>query len=199
MDRDVPQVASLLVSNGRIEALGPHELVLSLAGAGTRRVDLEAQTVVPGFHDCHCHILGFGQTLDQVDLSADGVRTIADFKAALQRQAQHLERDDWLIGRGYDQNALKERRHPTRADLDQIPGGHPVMVYHTSGHALACNSRALKLAGISRSTATPPGGDIERDEHGEPTGVFKESPAMDLVRAAIPRPTVDQGADAIVR
>lgn len=199
MDRDVPRVESLLVANGRVEALGPLDLVQPQAGPDARHVDLDGQTVVPGFHDCHCHILSFGQTLTQIDVSADSVGTIVELAAALRPQVQHLEEGQWLIGRGYDQNALHERRHPTRADLDEITRDHPAVVYHTSGHALTCNSRALHLAGISSSTLTPSGGDIERDAHGEPTGVLKEAPAMDMVSNVIPRPTVEQGADAILR
>jgi predicted amidohydrolase YtcJ len=105
---------------------------------------------------------------------------------------------EWIIGRGYDQNTLAEGRHPTRADLDQVGGGRPVVLRHTSGHALTANSRALELAGITASTKTPDGGDIERDEHGEPTGVLKES-AMDLLEDAVPAPSRQEGAEAIVR
>lgn len=199
MDRDTPRVEALLVRDGRIAALGPRDLVEVRAEGYVRRVDLEGRTVVPGFNDCHCHILSFGLNLEQVDVGADTVRTIADIKHALGQRAQRSAEGEWVLGRGYDQNGLEERRHPTRRDLDEVSTRHPIVVWHTSGHALTCNSRALELAGLTAATETPSGGDIERDEHGEPTGVFKESPAMNLLSSQVPPPTLPQGAEAIVR
>jgi predicted amidohydrolase YtcJ len=199
MDREVPRAEALLVRNGRIAVLGPNDLVETQVGPATERVDLDGRTVVPGFNDCHCHILTFGLTLGQLDVGADAVRTIDDILRAVAERMRQLPDDVWIIGRGYDQNALEERRHPSRADLDTAGNSNPVVLWHTSGHALTCNTRALQLAGIRADTPTPPGGDIERDVHGEPTGVLKEMPATDLLNAAIPPPTVSQGTEAIIR
>lgn len=198
MDRSVPRVESLLVRDGRIAVLGRREDVEAQADRGTRRVDLAGGTVIPGFNDCHCHILSFGLTLQQLDVGADAVRTIEDIRRAVAERAQATG-EGWVVGRGYDQNALRERRHPTRFDLDEVSAGRPVVLWHTSGHALTCNSRALALAGISAATATPPGGEIERDSHGEPNGVLKESAATDLVARAMPAPTVEEGTEAVIR
>ncbi|GAC1324954.1 MAG: amidohydrolase [Chloroflexota bacterium] len=198
MDRTVPRVEALLVREGRIAALGPRQPVESQAPPSVRRVDLEGRTVVPGFHDAHCHILSFGLTLDQVDVSADSVTSIQDIQRSVGQRSQRTPPGEWVIGRGYDQNVLSDARHPTRSDLDEVAYGHPVVLWHTSGHALTCNSQALAIAGVHANTPTPHGGEIERSENGEPTGVLKEA-ATDLVSTAIPPPTLQQGGDAIVR
>jgi predicted amidohydrolase YtcJ len=199
MDREVPRAEALLVRNGQIAVMGPNDLVETQVGPATTRLNVDGMTIVPGFNDCHCHILSFGLTLGQLDVSADAVRTIEDIVRAVAERMRHMPDDAWLIGRGYDQNALEERQHPTRADLDRAGNSNPVVLWHTSGHALTCNTRALQLSGIGANTPTPPGGDIERDAHGEPTGVLKEMPATDLLNVAIPPPTVSQGTEAIIR
>src|SRR4029078_138835 len=95
----------------------------------------------------------------------------------------------WVLGRGYDQTLLAEDRHPTRADLDTAAPEHPVIIWHISYHGLVANSLALRMAGIDRDTEDVPGGEILRDEHGEPTGVFLEDPAMALVSEQLGQPT----------
>ncbi|MBV9282333.1 MAG: amidohydrolase, partial [Chloroflexi bacterium] len=199
MDPAMPRAEALLVRGDRIAALGRRDEVEPLADASTRRIDLEGGTVLPGFDDCHCHILSFGLTLDQVDVGPDVAGDIQDIRRAIARRAEGASEGEWIIGRGYDQNALAERRYPTRMDLDDVSRGHPVVLWHTSGHALTCNSRALELAAIGSDTPTPPGGDIERDEHGAPTGVLKEAPATDRLANVIPPPTIAQGTEAILR
>lgn len=188
---------ALLVRHGRIAAVGDRDEVDAATPAGTRRVDLRGLTVVPGFNDCHCHVLWLGMDLGGLYLGRDAVRTIADIRSAVRTRAASTRAGGWVSGAGYDQNALEERRHPTRADLDDVAGGRPVVLHHTSGHVLTCNSASLRAAGITRQTDTPPGGEIERDPTGEPTGVLKEA-AMDLVAHVLPAPTVEQGRDAVL-
>ncbi|MGI8828003.1 MAG: amidohydrolase [Chloroflexota bacterium] len=198
LDRFAPHAEALLARDGRIVALGPGSETESQASPATRRIDLGGRTVVPGFNDCHCHILGFGLTLDQIDVGTDAARNIGDIQHLVEQRARQTAEGAWVLGRGYDQNVLQEGRHPTCNDLDGSSHGHPVLLWHTSGHALSCNSSALELAVVHAGTSTPPGGDIERDEHGEPTGVLKES-ATDLVFNVVPPPAAEQGAEAIIR
>jgi predicted amidohydrolase YtcJ len=199
MDAATPRAEALLVRDGRVAGVGTREEMEEQVGPDLRRVDLAGGTVVPGFNDCHCHILSFGLDLARIDLGADAVSTIDEIKRAVAERARLAREGDWVLGRGYDQNALRERRHPTRFDLDEVSRDHPVVLWHTSGHALTCNSRALQLPGITAATPTPPGGDIQRDEHGEPTGVLLEAPAMDLLLTVLPAPSVAQGAEAIIQ
>src|SRR5690606_28443929 len=91
----------------------------------------------------------------------------------------------WVTGRGYNETALPEGRHPTRADLDIASAEHPIALTRTCGHMIVANSAALAAAGINRDTPNPPGGVIVRDESGEPTGLLQET-AMGLLNRAMP-------------
>jgi predicted amidohydrolase YtcJ len=196
MDESAPAAEAMLVRGDRIAAIGSLGEVEAAADRDTRRVDLEGQAVIPGFNDAHCHILSLGQNLRQIDVSADAVRAIGDVQRAVRERAGGTPLGEWVLGRGYDQNMLAERRHPTRQELDEATDRHPVVLWHTSGHVLTANSLALERAGITAETDDPPGGVVDRDEHGEPTGLLKES-AMELIGAAVPRPDVAEGAAAI--
>lgn len=189
---------SMLVRDGRVAAVGPLREMEAAAGTAVRRVDLSGLTVIPGFNDSHCHILWIGMNLRHLDVSRDAVRTIADIGRAVRARAANSPSDAWIEGTGYDQNALEDRRHPTRHDLDDAAGGRPVVLHHTSGHVLTCNTAALRAAGITAETDSPAGGEIDRDPAGMPTGVLKES-AMKLIADVLPAPTVSDGTDAIVQ
>ncbi len=194
----VAPAGALLIEGERIVAVGPSYQPEAQASPGARRVDLEGQTVVPGFNDSHAHILWVGLALEQVDVGVDAVNGIEDICRAVQARVRTTPTGDWVLGRGYQQTALREQRHPTRHDLDEISPDHPVMLRHTSGHVLTCNSLALQRAGITRETPSPAGGEIDRDQHGEPTGVLKES-TMDLIYDVIPPPSLGQGTEMILR
>jgi predicted amidohydrolase YtcJ len=96
------------------------------------------------------------------------------------RRDRELPEDAWLLGRGYNEQLLAERRQPTRWDLDLAAPNRPVALTRTCGHMIVGNSRALALAGVGRTTADPPGGEVDRDSSGEPTGLVKEN-AMGLL------------------
>lgn len=198
MDPATPRAEAMLVQGDRIAAVGSRQEVEAAARWGVRSVDLEGRTVVPGFDDCHCHILSFGLDLERLDVSPEAVRTIEDIKRAVAEKSQAAAEGEWILGRGYNQNVLAERRHPNRRDLDEVSGGRPVVLWHTSGHALTCNSAALQAAGVTAHTETPPGGEIEREADGRPNGVLKES-AMDLVDEAVPVPSQQLATDAVLR
>jgi len=196
MDASSPPAEAMLVVGDRIAAIGSRAEVEAAGVRTARRVDLEGRAVIPGFNDCHCHILGIGLNLQQVDVSADAVRTIGDIQRAVRERAGGTPAGEWVLCRGYDQNTLAERRHPTRSDLDGASDRHPVVLWHTSGHVLTANGPALERAGVTAQTPDPPGGAIDRDEHGEPTGLLKES-AMDLVGKVVPEPDLASGSEAI--
>jgi predicted amidohydrolase YtcJ len=187
MDPAMPTAAAVLIRGKSIQSVYADAVdVRDFAGA--RIVDLGGRTVVPGFNDCHMHILPYGLDLAQADLSvAAGVTDVPSLVAALKRWCEANPNSEWALGNRYDQNAFPGAAHPTRQELDAAFPDRPVFVMQTSKHAGAANSVALKLAGISRNTPDPEGGEIARDAAGEPTGVLLES-AVGLVTRRIPKP-----------
>jgi predicted amidohydrolase YtcJ len=187
MDTRRPRVSAALVAGERIAAVGEADDMRALAGNDARVIDLAGQTVVPGFNDAHCHALMFGLTLTQLDLKS--ARSIPDICTLVTDQARTQPAGTWIRGFGYDNNKLREHRHPTRSDLDAVAPLHPVVLVHTSGHMLVANSRSLELAGVHRDTPVLAGGRFVRDASGALTGLVQET-AQVLVTAAIPKPTV---------
>ncbi|MCC6728367.1 MAG: amidohydrolase [Chthonomonadales bacterium] len=194
-----PVVEALAIARGRVAAVGSAAALRSAAPPGARVVDLAGRTVTPGFNDSHMHVLPYGMDLAQADLSPRaGVRDIAGLVDALRRWAAAHPAADWVRGSRYDQNVFPGAAHPTRADLDAAFAERPVWVSQTSKHAGACNSAALRLAGVDQNTPDPDGGAIVRDEAGEPTGVMLES-AMGLVTRWLPKPGRAAMVEAIRR
>lgn len=179
---------SMAVRHGVIVALGDAAAVRAWQGPATRRLDLHGATVMPGLHDVHVHPL-FGGMLQKQCLIEQGA-TLAKLQARLRECAARLAPGEWLTGGQWDAPALGKPMD--KRQLDQVSGDHPTLLEDTSGHSSWVNSRALSLAGIDRNTPNPPGGIIERDAHGEPTGVLRESSAELLVKSRMPQPTPAQ-------
>ena len=194
--RDGPVGATALaVAAGRIVAVGSEHDVLNLQDPHTRIIDLEGGSLLPGFVDAHAHIWKIGHLLTTL-LDVRGATSLADLAGRLTGRAQALSPGAWLYGRGYNEAKFADGKGPTRRDLDAVVRDRPVVLMRTCAHIIACNSRALDLAGIGADTAAPAGGEIDRDERGEPTGVLRET-AIGLVLRHIPQPTPDEYADMI--
>ncbi len=187
MDPARPIAKSIAILQGRIVAVGSDQEALASA-PGARKIDLRGLTVVPGFNDCHMHILPYGLDLAQADLSlAEGVSDVPGLISKLCDWHEANPGSEWALGNRYDQNTFPGAAHPTRKDLDAAFPDRPVFVMQTSKHAGAANTVALRLAGVTRETPNPDGGEIVRDATGGPTGVLLES-AIGLVTRHIPRP-----------
>ena len=191
-----PPAAAVGIRNGLIVSVGRAEDVMSEAGASTRRIDLAGRTLVPGLNDAHAHIWKIGHLLTTM-LDLRGVEGIDDLTGRVRGFGQRLPEDAWLLGRGYNEAAMIERRPPTRADLDRAAPDRPVVLTRTCGHIYAVNSRALAAAGIGPDTASPVGGIVERDAAGQLTGLLHET-AMGLVTRVIPPPSADDYEAMIV-
>ncbi|MBN2238830.1 MAG: amidohydrolase [Dehalococcoidales bacterium] len=173
LDPKKPVADLLAVKDGRILYVGNAGDLASFQSPGTRIIDCENRTVVPGFNDAHCHIFSFLRKLISVDLSPDSVKSIPDIKQAIKEKAENTPRGEWITGTDYNDFYLPERRHPTRWEIDEVAPYHPVVLSHRSLHACVLNSRALELAGIGNETEEPPGGVIKRDlETGQPDGLL---------------------------
>ena len=172
--------------------------IRALAGPETVVEDLGGATVMPGLIDAHNHLLMTGQILQQVQLY--DCRSIDDILDRVRAAAERAAPGTWILGRGWDESLLAERRHPTRHDLDRVAPDHPVVI-HRVWNRLVANSPAIEMAGISRETPDPPAdqpyaGGFERDAEGEPTGLFRDR-AKDLITSAVPAPTLDDLVSAI--
>ena len=195
-DRIVDAVA---VEGGRIAAVGRRDDVMVLRGPGTAITDLAGRALLPGFIDAHGHLALTAQKLASANLSPPPigrVTCIGDLQREMREQIERreLRPGEWVMGMGYDDTDMEERRHPDRDDLDAVSREHPVVALHVSAHLLAANTRALELAGISASTADPEGGHIRRLESSEPSGVLEET-AMNAVFARLPQPSVEEAAE----
>lgn len=189
LDPALPVASAVAVRSGRILAVGDDKTVARVAGGAAQVMDMRGKTITPGFIDAHGHISVVASAFSMADLQpppAGPVSRLADLGVALRAwRADHPDAT-WLVGRGYDDSLLAEKRHPTRADLDSISTELPIVVVHASGHLLSCNSRCLSLSGITASTPDPPGGVIRRTAGGrEPSGVLEEA-ALQLVLAHVP-------------
>jgi predicted amidohydrolase YtcJ len=179
------------VKDGRVLWVGTNEGVRQAVGRGTRVRDLKGMTVVPGFIESHNHTLMFGLGLNSIDLTRVG--SVAEIIALVQERAARQKEGTWITGVGYNQNELKEKRHPSRRDLDTAAPKHLVSLRHTSAHGYAVNSLALGKAGITQETRDPEGGKIGRDvATGELTGLLFESPAMKLIDDITPKPAPEE-------
>lgn len=187
-------VNALAVRGDKVLAAGTEADVLQTAGPGTRVVDLGGRALVPGLVDAHLHVLAYGLSLRQVAMA-----DTADLAEAMQRIRQRAEATppgEWILGRGFVEDKWTAGRLPTRRDLDQVAPRNPVYIFRACGHISVANSLALQIAGVTAATADPPGGQIDRDEAGEPTGVLREQ-AAGLVGAKVPTLTKEQLRDAL--
>jgi hypothetical protein len=170
-----PRADTVLVRDSRILYVGRKD-ELELAGLGrATAIDCGGMTLVPGFIDAHCHVLAYASSLLAVDCRPSAVDSIDGIRQALSARTAETPAGQWVRGVGYHESELRDKRHPTRWDLDKAVPHHPVRLIHRSGHACILNSVALALVGISMDTPEPPGGTIDRHrESGEPTGLLLE-------------------------
>jgi predicted amidohydrolase YtcJ len=194
LDPSTPQADAIGVEGERIAWVGDRRDVDEAFGGVYREVDLNGATIVPGFIDAHHHLMTLGFWMSQVDCAAPTVSSVPEIVEAVHARAQVTAPREWILGRGYDDNKLKERRHLTRWDIDPASEGHPVMIRNVSGHMSVANSMALDLAGITRDTPDPFGGCIQRNGDGEPTGLLQER-AQDLLGLPFLPPDKDKLRD----
>lgn len=169
-----PGASAVLVRDGRIESVGTDAEIRS-AAAGVECVDLHGGTLLPAFTESHTHFHRTAVLREHfLDFDDPATRTVADVLDAVARRAARMPRDRWIEGDNLVGDRLTERRLPDRWELDKVAPAHPVLLRGMGKHVVVANSLALERAGIDAETPDPPGGRIERDERGEPTGVLHE-------------------------
>jgi len=197
LDTVRPCASVVAISGEHILAVGDDSSLRDLLAPGGEVVDLQGLYVLPGLTDCHIHFASFALGLRELDLG--DAASLDEMLARVAERARGTPPDKWVVGRGWDQERWPERRFPTAADLDLVVPEWPVVLKAKSGHALATNSRALQLAGVSADTPDPSGGRIGRDAAGQPDGLLFEESAMELVAGLVPRPTPEETDDALRR
>ena len=186
-----PLVEAVATIQGRISFAGGEEEAQILIGPDTRIVDLNGGAMYPGFTDSHIHVLGVGQR--ERTLNLDSVTSIADLAEAVRAYAANAGEGAIIGGRGWIETHWPEERFPTRQDLDAVAPDNPVILVRADGHALVANSLALELAGITRDSIAPDGGEILFDTDGEPTGMLIDT-AMYSTMALVATPTGEERA-----
>jgi predicted amidohydrolase YtcJ/predicted amidohydrolase len=177
-----PRAEALATSGASILAVGNNAEIRRLAGDRTQIVDLKGRFVAPGFIDAHLHFMGGALSLNMVDLV--GAASVGEIQRRLTAYVGSHPEVKWIVGRGWAFSDFPGAA-PHRRVLDSAVPDRPALMTDRDGHTVLCNSRALAAAGITAATKDPPGGVIERDAGGEPTGLLKES-AMGLVEKLVP-------------
>jgi predicted amidohydrolase YtcJ len=191
-----PRAEAIAVKDGKIVFVGTNAEAGAFKGERTRVVDLKGATVVPGMTDSHYHIMGVGAR--EVTLNLEGTTSLEDFLSKVKARVDGTPKGKWVTGRGWIETFWKPPVFPTRADLDKIAPNNPVFLDRADGHGAVVNSMALKIAGITKDTPNPFGGQILRDKQtGEAVGMLLDN-AQELVTKNIPAPTPAEVEEALL-
>ncbi|MFN2305052.1 MAG: amidohydrolase, partial [Anaerolineales bacterium] len=200
MIKDSDRVEALAVKKGRILAAGAMAEIKTRKGTDTKMINLNGKCLMPGFFDPHSHIVMQSVKFSTANLDPKPIGeagTIADIQRILSDwiNKKKLKPGQWVIGWGYDDTGIKEKRHPNRDDLDAVSTDHPILLMHISSHLMTGNSKMLEEIGVNSETKDPKGGKIQRKAGGsEPNGVLEEI-AMTLVLKKLPMPTPERAIE----
>jgi predicted amidohydrolase YtcJ len=189
-----PWAEAVAVRGDKIFAVGTTAEVRKLASGAANIVDLGGALVLPGFIDSHTHFLAGGFALKSIQLRA--ARSREEFVALIAAKARELGKGRWVVNGDWDHQEFSPPELPRKDWIDAVTPDNPVCVNRLDGHMVLANSLALKLAGVTKDTPVPPGGEIVKDPAtGEPTGILKDT-AMDFVYAKIPEPSFAEKIEA---
>ncbi|VVN98639.1 N-substituted formamide deformylase [Pseudomonas fluorescens] len=175
VDRKKPQASAVAIKDGRFVVVGSDAQAMALQGPGTQIVDLHGRTVIPGLNDSHLHLIRGGLNYN-LELRWEGVPSLVDALRMLKDQADRTPTPQWVrVVGGWNEFQFAEKRLPTLDELNKAAPDTPVFVLHLYDRALL-NRAALKVVGYSRDTPNPPGGEIQRDANGDPTGMLIARP-----------------------
>ena len=188
VDEATPEAEAIAVTGDRIVAVGTSEEISEYVGSATEVIDLEGRLAIPGFIEGHGHFAYLGFAKMSLDLTR--AANWDEIVALVAEAARDAESGEWIIGRGWHQEKWDRAPQPAveglpiHESLSLVSPANPVFLTHASGHASFANALALERAAITSETADPPGGEILRDEEGNPTGALRET-AQRPVRTAI--------------
>jgi predicted amidohydrolase YtcJ len=189
-----PWAEGVAVRDGKIFAVGTAAEMRELARSTVKLVDLKGALVLPGFIDSHTHFLAGGFALKSVQLRE--AKSREDFVARIAAKAREAGPGRWILNGDWDHQQFTPVELPRKDWIDAVTPDNPVCVNRFDGHMIVANSLALKLAGVTKDTPVPPGGEIEKDPvTGQPTGILKDA-AANLVYAKIPEPSFEEKLEA---
>ncbi len=174
-----PKPASLAIKGNKMIAIGTKEDIRSFIGPETEVYDFGNQLIMSGFHDAHLHLM-FGSLFTHASVDLSKVRSAEEAATLVQQFADEKQEDEWIFGYGWDQTNWGVKEFPNRFHLDEVIPDRPTILFHAEGHYTWVNTKALEVAGITRQTADPAYGMIEKDEEGQITGILIET-ATNLV------------------
>ena len=196
-DYTMPYAESFAVKDGIIVWIGKDtDLPRAELEAGAEEIDLGGARVIPGFVDSHMHPIILANYLRSISCLPPKIHSIEELVAEVAARAAEAKDGEWIKGWGYDEEKFAERRAPTRWDLDKGSADVPVCLLRSCTHVRSVNSKALELAGITKDTPDPQGGEIDRDENDEPTGILREN-AGHLIDAVMPEISKEELIDSM--
>ncbi|HOK49809.1 MAG TPA: amidohydrolase family protein [Sedimentibacter sp.] len=194
VDENFSKAQAIAIKGQHIIGVGSNEDVKKFVGESTKVIDLQGKTVIPGLIEGHMHYPAEGQKLLELDVFWKPKDVIL---AAVKAEADRLPDGEWITGSGWNQEVWDVPEFPSKEDLDEVAPNNPVALTRTCGHAIWVNSLALEIAGITKDTPDPQGGEILKNKNGEPLGVLTDT-AADYVTEKIPPFTAERKKEALL-
>src|SRR5881392_238643 len=184
VDHSRPFAEAVAIQNGRFISVGSNEEIMRLRASNTETIDLGGRTVIPGLNDSHLHLIRGGLNYN-MELRWDGVPSLADALRMLREQARRTPPPQWVrVVGGWTEFQFAERRMPTLDEINAASNDTPVFVLHLYDRAIL-NKAALRACGYTKDTPDPPGGEIQRDKQGHPTGLLIARPNAMILYATL--------------
>jgi predicted amidohydrolase YtcJ len=183
-----PWAEAVAVKGKKIIKVGSTAEIKKVVGDQTEVIDLDGDLVLPGFIDSHTHFLDGGFSLLSIQLRE--VKSQEEFVTRIKEKAAEMEKGEWILNGNWDHQSFDPPELPRKEWIDEVTLHNPLCINRHDGHMVLANSLALKIAGITRDTLSPKGGEIIKDRRtGEPTGILKDA-AIELVMKHIPEPSL---------
>lgn len=180
VDHNNRVVEGVAIKDNRIIAVGSNSEVQEYSSDETTIIDLNGKTLLPGFIDAHLHLTIYGTNLLGVSCIAPHIQSLHDLFSDIRKKALKTPKGQWIRAWGFNESKLKEKRYPTKEELDEVSSDHPIVIIRTCNHTSIANSKALEIANITESSNDPEGGIIERNQDGSLSGKLIENAHMQL-------------------
>jgi len=194
MDESRPKAEALAIKGQKLIYVGSSQGVKEFIGSNTKVTDLKGKTVIPGLIEGHMHVPMLGENLLKIDAFW---KPKAEILAAVKAEAEKVKPGEWITGFGWNNTIWEDKSYPTKEELDAVAPNNPVVLERTDGHMIWVNSMALELAGITKDSKDPQGGEILRDADGNPTGCLTDT-AGEPVQKIIPALSDEREKEAIL-